>query len=200
MLAACQVIGRHGYKGASVARIAEEAGISQGHCYKFFASRDAILEYVVVWMMERFNKWAERKQAKAQTYLELEHINITQMFAYQKKFPFFFKILHDSEVETPRGWKRFADIRSERQIEALTAAKARGEITGYRDDQLPELRRFLSAVRRGMVFGSFEGGLDSKRTLDSYDTFVRQAMGHPIEAANQPAGKRPRSPVATSAK
>lgn len=179
MLAACQVIGRHGYKGASVARIAEEAGISQGHCYKFFASRDDILDEVVVWMMERFEVWAARKQAKAKSYLELEHINISQMFSFQKKFPFFFKILHDSEVETPAGWRRFAEQRSERHLQDLQSAKQRGEIVGYRDDQLPELRRFLSAVRRGMVFGSVDDVLDSKRVLDTYDTFLRQAIGSP---------------------
>lgn len=177
MLAVCHVIGRHGYKGASVARIAEQAGISQGHCYKFFGSRNDILDYTVVWMMDRFNKWAERKQVKAKTYLEFEQINISQMFSYQKRFPFFFKILHDAEVETPLGWKAFADSRAERQIEALSEARTRGEITGYRDDQLPELRRFLSAVRRGMVFGSFEDGLDSGRILDTYATFLRQAVG-----------------------
>lgn len=191
MLAACNVIGRHGYKGASVARIAEEAGISQGHCYKFFASRDDILEEVVVWMMEKFNLWASRKQSKVKTFLELEHLNISQMFSYQKKFPFFFRILHDSEVETPSGWKRFADKRSERHLEELRLAKERGEIIGYRDDQLPELRRFLSAVRRGMVFGSVDDVLDSKRVLDTYDTFLRQAIGCP--AASDTVVGKPRS-------
>lgn len=188
MLAACQVIGRHGYKGASVARIAEEAGISQGHCYKFFASRDDILEHVVVWMMDQFNQWADRKQSKAQTYLELEHLYLSQMFSYQRKFPFFFRILHDSEVETPRGWKEFAEKRSDRHLEDLQSAKARGEIIGYSDEQLPDLRRFLSAVRRGMIFGSFEDALDSKRILGTYDTFLRQAIGYP-PALEPPAGR-----------
>lgn len=182
MLAVCHVVGRHGYKGASVARIAEEAGISQGHCYKFFASRDDILEEVVVWMMARFDEWAARKQSKAQTIFELEHINVNQMFSYQRKFPFFFKVLHDSEVETPSGWKRFADAGNDRLLECLRAAKARGEVAGYSDDQLTDVRRFLSAVRRGMIFGSVEDTLDSKRLLKTYDAFLKQALGYPARA------------------
>lgn len=178
MLAACHVIGRHGYKGASVARIAEEAGISQGHCYKFFKSRDDILDYVIIWVMDRYEAWAGKKLAKSMTYLESEHLALELFFSYQKKYPFFFRIMHEAEVETPAAWKIFAGRRHDQYILSLRDGTSSGEVRGYDDSQLDDLARFLSAVRRSIIFGAYEGTVVKDRAIATYDRFLRQALGY----------------------
>ncbi|MBY8825514.1 TetR/AcrR family transcriptional regulator [Sphingomonas colocasiae] len=181
MMAACQVIGRHGYKGASVARIAEEAGISQGHCYKFFKSRDDILDHVIIWIMAQFENWSRKPSREGLGYLESEHHALEQFFSYQKKYPFFFRIMHEAEVETPTAWKSFADRRHAQYVDSLRSAIDSGEIRGYGPDQVDDLARFLSAVRRAIVFGAYEGTITDKiKVIANYDLFLRQALGFPI--------------------
>ncbi len=178
MMAACQVIGRHGYKGASVARIAEEAGISQGHCYKFFKSRDDILDHVIIWIIEQFENWSRKPSREKVGYLESEHLALEQFFSYQKKYPFFFRIMHEAEVETPAAWKTFADRRHDQYVVSLKAAIDSGEIRGYSAGQVDDLARFLSAVRRAIIFGAYEGAITNKaQVIENYDLFLHQALG-----------------------
>jgi AcrR family transcriptional regulator len=177
MLAASRVIGRKGYKAASIARIAEEAGISIGHCYKFFDSRDAILENVILWILDKFEEFSEKKLSKSKNYLEFERDAINRYFDFQRKHPFFIKILRDSEVETPETWKKFSDRRFERYIVALTAAFDKGEITGFRQDELKYVSRMLSSMRRTIVFNYPDKSPAREEAVAAYEIFVRQALG-----------------------
>lgn len=177
MLAASRVVGRKGYKGASIARIAEEAGISIGHCYKFFPSRDAILENLILWVLDKFEDFAEKKLSKTKTYMEFEHEALNQYFKFQRKYPFFITILRDSEVETPDTWREFSDRRFHRYVDALTEAFDKGEIAGFERDQLPHISKMLSAVRRSIVFGYPDQTPERDIAIQTYDIFVRQALG-----------------------
>ena len=176
MLAASRVVGRKGYKGASVARIAEEAGISIGHCYKYFPSRDAILENLILWVLEKFEEFSEKNLSKAKNYIEFEHEALNQYFKFQKKYPFFITILRDSEVETPTTWQEFTERRFVRYVEALSAAFDRDELKGFKREQIPHISRMLSAMRRTIVFGYSEKTPDREEAIKVYDIFVRQAL------------------------
>jgi AcrR family transcriptional regulator len=182
MLAACEVVGRKGYKAASIARIAEEAGISIGHCYKFFPSRDAILDNVITWIMMRFEEYANKKVKSSKSYLDFEHKSIDAYFTFQKKHPFFLKILRDAEVETPDTWQRFTERRYERYLAALERALDDGEIIGYDRDQLPFLSRCLSSMRKAIVFGYAEDPTGKARAVETYDRFILHGLGFPEPA------------------
>ena len=45
--AAAKVVGKHGYAGASVARITEEAGVAQGTFYNHFENRQELLDQLL---------------------------------------------------------------------------------------------------------------------------------------------------------
>lgn len=179
MLAACRVIGRRGYKAASIARIAEEAGISIGHCYKFFPSRDAILEHVILWVIERFECFAEKRLAATERYFDYEMAALRAYFAYQERFPFFITVLRDSEVETPSTWAEFAERRHRRYVDVLNTAFKRGEIRGFTADQLENVSRMLSSMRRSIVFHNPTNNADRDDALAAYSVFMRQALNLP---------------------
>ena len=60
---------RHGLRGASIAGICTEAGISPGHLYHYFESKDAILQAIVEAVLERnaeqFSRTAANSDALA---------------------------------------------------------------------------------------------------------------------------------------
>ncbi len=53
LAAATRCFARDGLRGASISGICAEAGISPGHLYHYFASKDAILEAIVEAVLER---------------------------------------------------------------------------------------------------------------------------------------------------
>jgi len=51
--AAAEVLGQHGLEGATIPRIAQHAGLTPGAIYRRFPDKDALLESVIIRIMER---------------------------------------------------------------------------------------------------------------------------------------------------
>lgn len=51
--AAAEVLGQHGLEGATIPRIAQHAGMTPGAIYRRFPDKDALLETVIIGIMER---------------------------------------------------------------------------------------------------------------------------------------------------
>src|ERR1035441_1188771 len=51
--AAAEVLGQHGIEGATIPRIAQHAGLTPGAVYRRFPDKDALLETVIVGILER---------------------------------------------------------------------------------------------------------------------------------------------------
>jgi AcrR family transcriptional regulator len=51
--AAAEVLGQHGVEGATIPRIAQHAGLTPGAIYRRFPDKDALLETVIIGILER---------------------------------------------------------------------------------------------------------------------------------------------------
>src|SRR5258708_14389971 len=51
--AAAEVLGQHGLEGTTIPRIAQHAGLTPGTVYRRFPDKDALLEAVVIGILER---------------------------------------------------------------------------------------------------------------------------------------------------
>src|ERR1019366_4943926 len=51
--AAAEVLGQHGLEGATIPRIARHAGLTPGAIYRRFPDKDALLEPVIIGILER---------------------------------------------------------------------------------------------------------------------------------------------------
>src|SRR5881392_3987132 len=51
--AAAEVLGQHGVQGTTIPRIAQHAGLTPGAVYRRFPDKDALLEAVVIGILER---------------------------------------------------------------------------------------------------------------------------------------------------
>src|SRR5271168_3865510 len=51
--AAAEVLGQHGVEGTTIPRIAQHAGLTPGAVYRRFPDKDALLEAVVIGILER---------------------------------------------------------------------------------------------------------------------------------------------------
>ena len=77
---AIEIFAVHGYYKASVAMIAEAAGISKGLIYNYFKSKDELLEYVFMEGFSYFDEIVKLDHAEISAYNKLEKIltNFTQ--------------------------------------------------------------------------------------------------------------------------
>src|SRR5579863_1422311 len=53
MKAAAEVLGQHGVEGTTIPRIAQHAGLTPGAVYRRFPDKDALLETVILGILER---------------------------------------------------------------------------------------------------------------------------------------------------
>jgi AcrR family transcriptional regulator len=159
--AAAVVVGRHGYAGASIARIAAEAGVAQGTFYNYFATRQELLDELLPEIgadMVRFIGEHTRHDASA---AEKEKDRFGAFFAFLREVPGFLRILVEADLFAPAGYRRHVDTVVKGYTRVLKRARDRGDIAGLSDDEVEALvfmllgaREYLCrryAYRRGRV-------------------------------------------------
>lgn len=68
--AACRVVAQHGFQGATVDRVAEEAKIAKGTVYLYFQKKDALFKAAVEQGMENFTNQVRAEVKEVSTPLE----------------------------------------------------------------------------------------------------------------------------------
>jgi len=68
--AACRVVARHGFQGATVDRVAEEAGIAKGTVYLYFHTKEELLKAAVEQGIETFTNQVRAAVSEVSTPLE----------------------------------------------------------------------------------------------------------------------------------
>lgn len=68
--AACRVVARHGFQGATVERVAEEANIAKGTIYLYFQNKDGLFTAAVEQGMQNFTSQLRAQVAEALTPIE----------------------------------------------------------------------------------------------------------------------------------
>jgi AcrR family transcriptional regulator len=145
--AAAVVVGRHGYAGASVARIAAKAGVAQGTFYNYFANRQELLDELLPEIgadMLRFIGEHTRHDVSA---AEKEKERFGAFFAFLREVPEFLRILVEAELFAPAGYRRHVDTVVSGYTRALKRARDRGEIAGFSDEELEALVFMLLGAR-----------------------------------------------------
>ncbi len=68
--ATCRVVARHGFQGATVERVAEEAEIAKGTVYLYFQNKEELFTAAVEQGIENFTSQVRRQVAEALTPIE----------------------------------------------------------------------------------------------------------------------------------
>ncbi|MET7246268.1 TetR/AcrR family transcriptional regulator [Methylobacterium sp. EM32] len=145
--AAGRVVGRHGYAGASIARITAEAGIAHGAFYLHFASRQALFD---VLLLEIGNDMLDAISAAIRDSRSLEEIErrgITANFAYLAQRPEIDRVMNEAEVVAPDAFNRFMRQMQERYRRSLIRSREAGELRGFSDDEIEVVAALLTGAR-----------------------------------------------------
>jgi len=145
--AAARVVGKHGYAGASVARITSLAGVAQGTFYNYFASRQDLLDQLLPAMGEEMLAHIAAAVTGETDELAREERRFRAFFDFLRKRPAFLRILNEAELFAPRGFRRHFDNIAADYRRALERAQGRGALPGFAADEIEPLVILLMAAR-----------------------------------------------------
>ncbi len=126
--AAEKVFGDLGYHDASIVKITETAGVSQGTFYLYFASKKEVFDELVRDLNRRIRHAMTEASAGAKNRLEAELLGFGGYFEFTSQHPGLYKIIRQSAFVSPEMFRYHYDRVSEPYVAALQEAVARGEV------------------------------------------------------------------------
>lgn len=196
--AAMSIVGEQGHAEASVANITRTAGVALGTFYMHFESKQALLDELLPWAGHLAHEAMDASVKGAKNYAEYEIRNFDALTIFQRKHPYYSRLLSESEVATPTAYKQHIEKSIVRYLNALRAAHDRGELPLYRRDSLEAVAMMLVSIKL-LLFQRFSASGDPPAWLrSSYLMFVLNALfGAPgqemaLAAPDPPAAPRRR--------
>ncbi len=197
---AARIVGRYGYSGASVARIAARAKIAQGTFYNHFKSRQELFDVLLPEMGELMlaffrdhigteSRGAAREEERLRAYL-----------SFLQENPWYHRVLNEAEVMAPKAYQTYFQKISKNYAEALERSCERGEIQGYRHDEFEAVAYILMSMRLYLAqrYATQEGRFTNPapEVVQTFAKFVERALFRPVSGNPETEGEKA-SPVNT---
>lgn len=148
MEAAIEAVGEHGFAGASIARIAEGAGVAHGTFYTYFPSRQALMEQLLPDIsVELLNHIRAVVRQAPDDPIARERARMDGFFEFLRDTPHLFKMLHEGEFHTREGFRRHVEMQTESYMRALDYEARQGNLQIKDPEQLHVICRMLMASR-----------------------------------------------------
>lgn len=175
-----RIIGDRGYAEASVARIVEDVGISQGTFYRYFTTRQDLFDVVLPTYAERMLEFIQKHVDKDALGLDREMQRMQAFLDFVADHPWFARVVDEANVQAPAGNAAYFDRVVNGYVRTLKRAVDRGEIEGYEPDELEGIAIALLAARSyyAKVYLSSMGHIGESRAavLKGYRAFIERAL------------------------
>jgi len=101
--AGCTVVAADGYAAASIARIADQAGVAHGTFYNYFEDRQALFDELLPYEGLRMREAIEAVARSVPSGMEREVARFEAFLNYVIENDGFYRILYESEIFAPRA-------------------------------------------------------------------------------------------------
>ncbi|MGA7271887.1 MAG: TetR/AcrR family transcriptional regulator [Acidimicrobiia bacterium] len=175
--AAEQVFAEHGWEQASIVKITERAGVSQGTFYRYFVSKQAIFDELVDDLNRRVRRAMAEGAARGQTRTEAERHGFEGFFRFTSDHPALYRVIRQAEFASPPALHRHYERIAAGYRQALAAAMERGEIA--RGD--PEVLAYAlmgvgELIGMRWILWNEEGSIPSD-VMDEMMAFIQRGLG-----------------------
>jgi AcrR family transcriptional regulator len=117
-----------GYHDASIVKITEAAGVAQGTFYLYFTGKREIFDELVRDLNRRVRHAMKEASSQGRTRVEAEVLGFRAYFRFTAEHTALYRIIRQAEFVSPRMLQYHYDRLAEGYVEALQAARERGEI------------------------------------------------------------------------
>jgi AcrR family transcriptional regulator len=175
--AAEQVFAEHGWEQASIVKITEGAGVSQGTFYRYFVSKQAIFDELVDDLNRRVRRAMAEGAAQGRTRTEAERHGFEGFFRFTSEHPALYRVIRQAEFASPPALHRHYERIAAGYKQALAEAMERGEIT--RGD--PEVLAYAlmgvgELIGMRWILWNEEGSIPSS-VMDEMMAFIQRGLG-----------------------
>lgn len=126
--AAEEVFGEYGWETASIVKITERAGVSQGTFYRYFVSKQAIFDELVDDLNRRVRRAMTDGSARGKDRTDAERKGFEGFFRFTSEHPALYRVIRQAEFASPAALQRHYERISDGYREALAKAMEAGEI------------------------------------------------------------------------
>lgn len=143
----CQVVGTEGYSSASIARIADGAGVAHGTFYNYFDDRQALFDELLPYEGLRMRDFIETAVRATPRGIAREHARFRAFLDYVAANPGFYRVLYEAEIFAPHAHQRHMETIVAGYRRSFSRAIDEGHIRSLSDLELESLIYQLLGMR-----------------------------------------------------
>lgn len=148
MEAAIETVGELGFAGASIARIADGAGIAHGTFYNYFESRQVLLDQLLPMIsLELLDHVRAKVVQSPDDPVARERARITGFFEFLRDTPHLFAMLHEGEFHARAGFQQHVEMQTASYERAMAYEAKRGNLRETDPEKLRVIGRMLMSAR-----------------------------------------------------
>ena len=197
--AAAEVVGRHGYAGASISRITERAGLAQGTFYNYFPAQQDVFDELMPRLGVRMIEAIRARARTGRSFREKEELSFRGFFEFLRKVPYFLRILNEAEIYAPVAYQRHMTNVAIDYLKFLKRARERGEIARLTDDELEAIVYMLMSTRSYLAMRYLAPSMTDdlpEHVVSAYMALVERGLeGRDAPSARSRPAPAPAAPV-----
>jgi AcrR family transcriptional regulator len=173
LVAAAKLIGRYGYAGCTISRVAAKTKIAHGSFYYHFKSRQHMLDQVLPTIAAQMMDEMGHAIKASENIEDLERRGFTANAEEIEKRPYMSRVWREAELHAPVAYAMHMDNLTSHYVKSLRRTFAKSDLS---EQDLTTLAKMLVGARDYILLRSYELGATpstlSERTKDLYIKFV----------------------------
>jgi len=149
--AAGRVVGKHGYAGASIARITEKAGVAHGAFYLHFKSQQDLFDILLPTIGQDMLTTISEAIHDAGSLDELERRGFHAMIDHLVRHPHLWRVTSEAELYAPKAYRQHLDAMSKRYVRSLKRSLDHDEVRDFAEDELEAVAAMLMGARHYLI-------------------------------------------------
>jgi AcrR family transcriptional regulator len=175
--AAEEVFAVYGWEAASIVKITERAGVSQGTFYRYFVSKQAIFDELVDDLNRRVRRAMAEGAARGRTRTEAERHGFEGFFRFTSEHPALYRVIRQAEFASPAALHRHYERIAEGYRLALSRAMEAGEIAPGDPEVLAyALMGVGELIGMRWILWNEEGAMPTA-VIDEIMKFIQRGLG-----------------------
>lgn len=186
--AAARTIGRYGYAGCSIARVAKKAGIAHGTFYAHFKSQQDMFDELLPTMVDELLEGIRDVVYDVSDILELEKAGLKAHIEYLRKHPYAYRVTNEAEVYAPEAYHRCLETINRGYTRALRRIIKKSDLAIEPDEERINTMAIIMEAARIQILQKY-GVVGNKvidlpqNVIDTYMTFVGAGINAMLKQA-----------------
>jgi len=176
MSAAARVVGQLGYAASSIARVTQEAGVSQGTFYNYFEDRQALFDEILPHVGGKMTGYIVSKVLPDLVGADREVARFQAYCQFLEENPGFYRILYEAEVFAPEAHRKHIERIRQGYLLGLKRSMEAGHIKNFSSDELDDVISILLGARAYLSLAYKKDGKMLSSTVDTYRKLVTESL------------------------